>query len=109
MTAAIDHGALRYDDKRRCACCGQPPISQAPTLYRVTVENLIVDRRAVATLAGTAQIVRALGIAAALSDPNIARPMVAGQVLVCFDCATAPEHDTTQLIDSALSQSADKP
>ena len=81
---------LDVADMKPCGCCGgqlNGPGGRNLNAYRITIDSLLIDPRAVQGFVGLSAIVGSQGIARALSpDTKLLKCFGSDSVLMCFEC-----------------------
>lgn len=99
----IQGAKMKAGDFRPCALCGKGVMhTRIPLFYRVTIQRMGIDARAVREANAMEKFFEGhIGIARAFSDPDIAKPITEQQtVLICESCSTMP-HMLAQLPEAA--------
>lgn len=98
--------AMKAGDFKPCALCGKGMMHTGlPLFWRVRIERMSIDSRAVQRAHGMEQYMDGvIALARVFEDPDIATP-IAGQTtaLVCETCALQP-HMLATLAESAADQ-----
>lgn len=83
---------MRAEDFKKCARCGKGMAhAGTPIFYRVTLESMMIDARAVQrTDAMEKYMGGAVALARVFEDPVIAQVVVTHTTLLCQPCAMQP-------------------
>ncbi len=85
---------MKAGDFKPCACCGKGVMhTGVPVFWRVRIERMGIDARAVQQTHGMEQFMGGhVALARVFQDPDIATPIVdePTTLLICEDCALKP-------------------
>ena len=81
---------LKRGDIRPCAVCGKGLAKGGPLVYRVTVDRLVLDPRAIQRHAGLEMQIGAALASVMGTNEDLAVPLDTSQVVICGDCLLRP-------------------
>lgn len=83
---------MKQSDFKKCACCGAGMAATGLHFYRVRIEQMILNTRAIQRQHGLELMVGNAAIAQVMGpNDNLAEPVATAEVLICGQCGITPQ------------------